>query len=350
MPRFIEALLKEIDNIDFNTEKFIFDTIFIGGGTPSLLEPAQMEAIFQKLQNICDFSDLKEITLEANPGEAPLQKLKDFKSLGINRLSMGAQSLNQKLLKFLTRLHSPEDVFKTIKAGRTAGFDNINCDLIFNIPGQSLEIWKNDLKSIIETGIEHLSCYSLTVEENTLLHKNVKQGLISMPADDLSADLYKWTQAELSRMNYDQYEISNWAKPGRECAHNLHYWKIEPYIAFGPSAHGFDGKKRWYNFKNLDTYIKAVENDRSPWEHESQISPLELSNEIIGFGLRTRTGINLLKIPSEMKERTISSIQRGKLKWGKYFREEVDNLSLTSAGLVFADAIAVDLMLDDLKD
>lgn len=344
IPRFIKALLKEIESYELN-KNWIFDTLFIGGGTPSLMQPGQIESILKVLQSKFDITQIKEITMEANPGEAPLNKLMDFKSLGINRLSIGTQSLNRRLLKFLTRLHSPEDVFITVKAARTAGFDNINCDLIFNIPGQSLNTWKKDLKSIIALEIEHLSCYSLTVEENTILFQNVKQGKIIMPGEDQSADLYKWTQDKLQKTGYDQYEISNWSRPQRECAHNLHYWEIEPYLAFGPSAHGFDGQKRWFNYRNLDIYLKAVENDRSPIEQENKITSLELTNELIGFGLRTKAGINLAKIPPDMKKKAISSIRKGKLKWGKYFKEEGEKLSLTPSGFAFADAIAVDLML-----
>lgn len=344
IPRFIKALLKEIESYELN-KNWIFDTLFIGGGTPSLMQPGQIESILKVLQSKFDITQIKEITMEANPGETPLNKLMDFKSLGINRLSIGTQSLNRRLLKFLTRLHSPEDVFITVKAARTAGFDNINCDLIFNIPGQSLNTWKKDLKSIIALEIEHLSCYSLTVEENTILFQNVKQGKIIMPGEDQSADLYKWTQDKLQKTGYDQYEISNWSRPQRECAHNLHYWEIEPYLAFGPSAHGFDGQKRWFNYRNLDIYLKAVENNRSPIEQENKITSLELTNEIIGFGLRTKAGINLAKIPPDMKKKAISSIRKGKLKWGKYFKEEGEKLSLTPSGFAFADAIAVDLML-----
>ncbi|MEE8336002.1 MAG: radical SAM family heme chaperone HemW [Candidatus Neomarinimicrobiota bacterium] len=344
IPRFIKALLKEIESYELN-KNWIFDTLFIGGGTPSLMQPGQIESILKILQNKFDISQIKEITIEANPGEAPLNKLMDFKSLGINRLSIGTQSLNRRLLEFLTRIHSPEDVFKTVKAARTAGFDNINCDLIFNIPVQSLNTWKTDLKSIIALDIEHLSCYSLTVEENTPLFQNVKQGKIIIPGEDQSADLYKWTQDKLQKTGYDQYEISNWSSPHRECAHNLHYWKIEPYLAFGPSAHGFDGQKRWFNYRNLDIYLKAVESGRSPKEHENKITPREFTNEIIGFGLRTKSGVNLDKIPHAMKKMVISSIRKGKLKWGKYFKEEGEKLSLTPSGFAFADAIAVDLML-----
>lgn len=345
MPRFMIALINEIQRCDIENNTWTFDTLFIGGGTPSLLEPKDIEALLKALDHKFNLSKLKEITLEVNPGEAPIDKLKAFRDLGINRLSIGVQSLEPGLLKFLTRIHGPEEVYTTFDSARKAGFDNINCDMIFNIPGQSLSIWQRDIKTMLSLEPDHFSCYSLTVEKGTQLYLTVAQGLITMPEDDWSADLYSWTQSNMAEAGFEQYEISNWAKPDYSCRHNLHYWRIDPYLAFGPSAHGFDGYKRWNNVRNLDLYLKRIEAGESPCENITVITDKELTNELLGFGVRISEGVDLNRIPISLRKEVFDSINIGKEKWGSYFIEENGRLRLTSRGYLFADAIAVDLLL-----
>lgn len=346
MPAFFGALLKEIELCEIHANDWTIDTIFIGGGTPSLTDPKQLEKLIRKLESKFNLSNVTEFTMEANPGEAPAERLKAFYDLGVNRLSMGVQSLEPDLLKFLTRIHGPEAVFKTFDVARQAGFDNINCDLIFNIPGQTMEIWKRDLEIIIELIPEHISCYSLTVEEGTQLYQYVKQGKVTMPSDDQSADLYLWTQSIMAENGYEQYEISNWSKPENECMHNLHYWEIDPYLAFGPSAHGFDGQNRFANIRNLDGYIKKLGKGELPRQNHYELSDKDRTNEIIGFGLRIKNGINLSRIPLLYQEAVNHSISQNQSKWGGVFIRENDCLKLTPAGFAFADSIAVDLMID----
>ncbi|MBT3796753.1 MAG: coproporphyrinogen III oxidase family protein, partial [Candidatus Marinimicrobia bacterium] len=195
MPIFFDSLIKEIKMCQIETENWTIDTIFIGGGTPSLMSPVQLESLIKELDINFDLSNVKEFTIEVNPGEAPKERLKSFKSLGVNRVSMGVQSLNKDLLKFLTRIHGKDEVFKTFEALRKVGFDNINCDLIFNIPSQTLKIWRHDLKQVLQLGPEHLSCYSLTVEKGTQLYNYVNSGTIQMPSNDNSSKLYSYTQS-----------------------------------------------------------------------------------------------------------------------------------------------------------
>ncbi|MEE8341697.1 MAG: radical SAM family heme chaperone HemW, partial [Candidatus Neomarinimicrobiota bacterium] len=182
---FVNALIREIETCPVDTSRWTFDTIFIGGGTPTLLNTHQMEKIIAALHNKYDLSKINEFTIEANPGEVPKNKLKDFFSLGINRLSIGVQSFNSESLQFLSRIHSAEDVFRTFKSARNAGFENINCDLIYNIPRQSVEDWQGDLNQLIKLNPEHISAYSLTVEQNTKLHELVINKSVTMPIDDL---------------------------------------------------------------------------------------------------------------------------------------------------------------------
>ena len=346
MPSFFDALLKEIKLCETDTNNWTIDTIFIGGGTPSLTDPRHIEILIRTLESKFDLSNVTEFTMEANPGEAPAERLKAFYDLGVNRLSMGVQSLEPDLLQFLTRIHGPEAVFKTFDGARKAGFDNINCDLIFNIPGQTMDIWKRDLQTIIDLNPEHLSCYSLTVEEGTQLYQYVNRGKVTMPSDDQSADLYLWTQSIMAKNGYEQYEISNWSKPENECRHNLHYWEIDPYLAFGPSAHGFDGKIRFSNIRNLDGYIKNLGDGKSPRQDHYELSDKDRTNEMIGFGLRINNGVNLNQIPESFREAVNQSIIDNHSKWDGYLVIEDDRIKLTSAGFAFADGIAVDLMIE----
>ena len=346
MPSFFDAVLKEIELCETDTNNWTIDTIFIGGGTPSLTDPRHIEKLIRTLESKFDLSNVTEFTMEANPGEAPAERLKAFYDLGVNRLSMGVQSLEPDLLQFLTRIHGPEAVFKTFDGARKAGFDNINCDLIFNIPGQTMDIWKRDLQTIIDLNPEHLSCYSLTVEEGTQLYQYVNRGKVTMPSDDQSADLYLWTQSIMAKNGYEQYEISNWSKPENECRHNLHYWEIDPYLAFGPSAHGFDGKIRFSNIRNLDGYIKNLCDGKSPRQDHYELSDKDRTNEMIGFGLRINNGVNLNQIPESFREAVNQSIIDNHSKWGGYLVIKDDRIKLTSAGFAFADGIAVDLMIE----
>lgn len=344
IPTFFDALIKEIEICETDTRDWIIDTIFIGGGTPSLMTPYQLESLIKALDKKFDLTHVSEFTLEANPGEAPLEQLKSFKALGVNRISIGVQSLQPSLLQFLTRIHGPEEVFKTFDTARQAGFENINCDLIFSIPNQTMKIWENDLKRILDLGPEHMSCYSLTVEKGTQLYQYVNRGKVKMPNDDQSAAYYRWAQSTMADYGYRQYEISNWSKPKLECNHNFHYWEIDPYLAFGPSAHGFDGKSRFSNINDLDSYINKLVKGDSPLQHIEKLTRKNYTNELIGFGLRINKGINLENISNEFKSKFDQRIVDIKYKWGKYLIQEGNRLRLTEEGYAFADAIAVDLL------
>ena len=345
IPTFFEALIKEIEICETDTRDWIIDTIFIGGGTPSLMTPYQLESLIKALDKKFELTHVSEFTLEANPGEAPLERLKSFRALGVNRISMGVQSLQPSLLQFLTRIHGPEEVFNTFDTARQAGFENINCDLIFSIPNQTMKIWESDLKRILDLGPEHMSCYSLTVERGTQLYQYVNRGKIKMPNDDQSAAYYHWAQSTMADYGYRQYEISNWSKPKLECNHNFHYWEIDPYLAFGPSAHGFDGKSRFSNINDLDSYINKLVKGDSPLQHIEKLTRKNYTNELIGFGLRINKGINLENISKKFKTKFDQRIVDIKYKWGKYLIQEGNRLRLTEEGYIFADAIAVDLLL-----
>ena len=300
IPLFMESLEKEIE-LYFqknDVHDMHFDSIFFGGGTPSIIPPEYLEKIFLKLSSHVDIDNVKEITIEANPGESPKDRLKEYRKLGVNRISFGFQSLDDDLLKFLDRLHKANKCIIAYNDARDAGFDNINTDMIFNIPGQSIETLTNDLTVVTELAPEHISCYSLTVEKGTMLYNNVSKGKVKMPDEKLDYDMYKTTTSIMRSSGYQQYEASNYAKDSKECRHNLHYWNLDPYLAFGPSAHGYDGSKRWWNHRSLDKYISDVQNGKLPINNSESLSTKDHYNEMIMNGLRTSTGINTQKLIS----------------------------------------------------
>tara|TARA_B100000131_G_C18094579_1_gene603509 strand:+ start:650 stop:1786 length:1137 start_codon:yes stop_codon:yes gene_type:complete len=346
IPIFINSLIKEIElskiKYDFDWE---FDTIFIGGGTPSLLEPKYVEIIIDKINHTFNLSSIKEITLETNPGEAPLERLKAYKSIGINRLSIGFQSFDPKILKFLDRLHSPNESIDTFKNARLAGFENINADLIFNIPGQSPKRWENDLKQLISLDLEHISTYSLTVEKGTVLNSEVKKGNIVMPNEEIDLAMYEFGLDQLVSKNYYQYEISNFSKTNKECLHNLHYWQLDPYLSFGPSAHSYDQKKRWWNIKTLDRYLKKISLNQLPISGQEDLNSNDHYNELLFNGLRLNKGVELKKLQMAFPDKNFSSYLDQKLnKYNQLFVES-GNLKLNNAGRLFADNISSDMFI-----
>ena len=342
---FVSALCNEISHSSLDEYPWIFDTLFIGGGTPSLLNGNQLESILTTLSKKVSFSYLIEKTIEINPGEASLEKLTDFYSLGINRVSMGVQSLDKELLAFLTRSHSVKKVFETFDHIRTAGFENINCDIIYGIPGQTLDIWKRDMNRIIKLNPGHISAYSLTVEKGTELFQMVNSNEVTMPSNSESADWFTLTRSFLSNHQYIPYEISNFSKPEKECRHNLHYWNIDPYIGFGPSAHSFDGNRRWNNTRSLDQYMKKIDEKLSPISKSEKLTLIQKVNEKIGFGLRLNAGINLDKFSKIHKNQFNQNVKLHQNKWNDYIKRDRKKIKLRERGFPFADAIAVDLML-----
>tara|TARA_B100000214_G_scaffold216718_1_gene157434 strand:+ start:675 stop:1754 length:1080 start_codon:yes stop_codon:yes gene_type:complete len=344
IPQFVEAMCWEITNCTIDVSDWEFDTIFIGGGTPSLLKAIHIDGILSCLNKNYDLSNVKEITIEANPGEAPKDRLKDLKSMGINRLSIGVQSLQPQLLKFLTRIHSKEQVFETYNNARLSGFNNINCDLIYSIPNQTLNMWEQDLNTIIKMEPEHISAYALTVEKGTDLFSMVYNNKISMPSDRQGGKWFIKTHDILSDNGYQAYEISNFSKAGFECRHNLHYWDIDPYLAFGPSAHGFDGIHRWNNARSLDQYLERIRTEKSPISKIERIELFDHLNELIGFGLRMRKGVDINMIPIDHQKEFQKKIILLSKKYPDCLQSASDIISLTQRGMLYSDRIIPELI------
>jgi len=344
IPRFVKAIITEIERCEVDTSDWEIDTIFLGGGTPSLLESKHIESILKSIQTKYDLSSVTEFTLEANPGEAPKDRLKEFRNLGINRLSMGVQSLEPDLLKFLTRIHSVEQIFETYDNARSIGFDNVSFDLIYSIPGQTWEVWERDINRIIDLEPNHISAYTLTLEKGTDLFRLVKDKKVRMPENEITGEWFLKTHQLMESNGYSSYEISNFSQPGFECRHNLHYWKIHPYLAFGPSAHGFDGTNRWNNSRSLDLFLQQIESGNSPISITETLTEKDKLNELIGFGLRMNDGIDLKKIPEIFQTQFGENLKIIEKKWAGCFIKNENSISLTKTGMVFGDAIGVDLM------
>ena len=342
--RFIDCLLIEIELNKTNLSDYTFDTIFFGGGTPSVLSPNQIEKILNAISKYYRLDKKIEITLECNPGEIDYEKLKEFKGLGINRLSIGFQSFNENLLKFLGRLHSAKQSISTFNDARKAGFDNINIDLIYDIPKQKIRDWKNDLFLGTSLQPEHISAYSLTVEQNTVLNSMVKNKTVFMPSEKTDKRMFLDTIEYLENKNYNQYEISNFCKDGKRCNHNLHYWRLEPYLAFGPGAHGFDGQKRWWNKKSLDYYLNQLEENNFPIESEEILSKKDSFNETVMNGLRLIEGAEIKKLSYYLDSDIKTHLKPYMEKW-PYINNNGEKLTLKKEGLLFTDEIIADLFL-----
>ena len=235
-------------------------TIFFGGGTPSLLSPKQFESILKAIRANFLLTEDAEITMEANPGTISYENLLELRKLGINRISFGVQSANTEELRMLERAHSFFDVIEAVSSARKTGFDNLNLDLIYGLPEQTLRTWQTTVKRILDLHPEHISAYALTLEHGTPFGRWSAKGLLPLPDPDLAADMYEWASETFEAKGYVQYEISNWAKPERECKHNLQYWRGLPYLAFGAGAHGYAKGYRYSNVLRIKTYIERLAN------------------------------------------------------------------------------------------
>jgi oxygen-independent coproporphyrinogen III oxidase len=342
--KFVHCLIKEIKLNKKILQNSKFDTIFFGGGTPSVLTEKQVEKILSAINKYYNLDENIEITIECNPGEINYEKLKNFRQIGVNRLSIGFQSFNEKTLKFLGRLHSSDQSISTFNNARKAGFENINIDLIYDIPKQKLKDWKNDLFLGTSLEPEHISAYSLTVEKNTALHSMVKSKTVFMPSEELDKKMFLETISYLENKNFSHYEISNFSKKDKQCNHNLHYWRLDPYLAFGPGAHGFDGIKRWWNKKSIDYYIEKLENNFLPIESEEILSNKNSFNETIMNGLRLIEGANIKKLNSYLDADIITYLEPHMKKW-PYIKINDKFLIIKKEGLLFADEIIADLFI-----
>lgn len=260
-----QALFKEIE---FYAEQYAeshdFVTVYFGGGTPSLMEPAYLESIINKLYKHFRISADAEVTMETNPGTVSKEKLIEFRKAGINRVSIGIQSFHEDELRFMTRIHGAEQAKRTVRDAAEAGYTNISADLIFNLPGQTKQKWQENLDTLFTLPVSHLSAYSLILERGTILNKMVIDKKVILNDDDHDADLYEYTIDYITGKGFNQYEVSNFALPGYECIHNKLYWEYDDYLGLGTSAHSFMNGTRWWNISSLKLYLDAVREQGHP--------------------------------------------------------------------------------------
>ncbi|NOR87222.1 MAG: radical SAM family heme chaperone HemW [Bacteroidales bacterium] len=345
-PEFLEAILKEIVSRKAYLQGGIVDSIYLGGGTPSLLTNEELRRIFDQLFVTFQISEQAEITLEANPDDLSHSFLKELKNTAVNRLSIGIQSFDNEELKYVNRVHNSEDAMKSIKASQDAGFDNLSLDLIYGIPNSSLNSWERNLRIIERTKASHLSAYSLTQEPNTAYDILVKKGKLQAPQDEKTVAQYQMLQDFLPQLNMEQYEISNYAADQKYALHNTNYWKGIPYLGLGPSAHSFNGKSRQWNISNLSKYMQSIK--RGKVEAGQEILSLKDQwNEMIMTGIRTKWGVSILDMESrfpkewilKLEERAKEFIQNGHL-------VKMDGVYVLSPqGKLYADGIAAEFFV-----
>jgi len=341
---FVAALLMEIELRKSVFENQSIESIYLGGGTPSLLNASELTFIFEKLASSFSISPDAEITLEANPDDLTFEKIQELKSTPVNRLSIGIQSFRDADLKFMNRAHTSSEALSSINMCKEAGFNNLTIDLIYGTPGMDENAWLENLQIAFKLNIPHISSYALTVEEKTALHYQILANKTPELDEQQSALQFEILMAEMKNNGYEQYEISNFCKPNSYSRHNSSYWKKDNYLGLGPSAHSFLGDKRLWNVSNNGKYIKSLEKGILPLQEEC-LTVRDRYNEYVMTSLRTKWGCSLQVIETDFS-----------LEFANYFKEEIKsyvvqgyvNLEmevyyLTESGKLLADRIASDL-------
>ncbi|ACL76328.1 radical SAM family heme chaperone HemW [Ruminiclostridium cellulolyticum] len=289
---YFKSLKKEIELYKAELRHYIINTIFIGGGTPSVVNEQYILEILEKCRTEYNISENCEISIESNPGTLSNEKLKAYKNAGINRISIGLQAYQDKLLKYLGRCHSHKDFTESVKNAKSAGFENINGDIIFGIPGQSLGDWKETLDYLVSLGINHISAYSLKIEEETKFGRMEEQGSLVPVEDELDREMYHYAVDYLNENGLKQYEISNFAKEGYECKHNLIYWKCVDYLGLGAGAHSCLKNTRFSNQISIEGYIDYLNRGEKPLYEKNPLEFTDKMSEYMFLGLRLTAGVS----------------------------------------------------------
>jgi len=341
IPEFVDSIVKEIEIS--SDSSFHADTLYFGGGTPSLMSPDQLQRLISKSIRYYKLSSDAEITIEANPGTVTAENLTGFCQAGVNRINIGIQSFSDTSLDFLSRIHTADDAISAYEEARSAGFDNIGIDLIYGLPGQTEKMWQADLQAAINLGPEHLSCYMLTYEPGTRMETNLRNGRFLRLPDKNVGLLYEFTVQYLEAHSFFQYEVSNFStSPETRSRHNQKYWTHAPYIGLGPSAHSLMDKKRWWNVRSLDAYLEKIRQGQVPVEETEGLNPRQLMMETLYLRLRCVDGISI----SDFEKRfEVDFMQRLGSIVSVYesdgYLEIVNNqCRLTRKGMLFADSIS----------
>ena len=344
--RFLAALKREM-RMNSGTP-LVFDTLYIGGGTPSVLAPEAIGQIIKTASRYFRFASDAEITLEVNPGTVTLDNLSEYRKFGVNRLNIGVQSFDDNNLRFLGRLHSGSAARLSVEQARRAGFDNIGLDLIFGLPGQDKTNWLSDLKQADNLEPEHLACYMLTCETGTPLDRDVKTGRIHLAAEGMVLDLFNTAIHFLTDRSFLHYEVSNFARIAgpdhepRTSRHNLKYWSFAPYIGLGPSAHSYLEPERYWNHRSVATYVRQIEAGKSALAEKESLTKEQMMIETIYLGFRTTRGIdlNVFKAKFEISFTQIFDKSIAELETRDMIKMSETHCALTHKGLLFIDSIA----------
>lgn len=344
--RMINAIIKELETRKDYTRKELIHTIYFGGGTPSIIEERLLKKIIQKIYSEFNISPDVEITIEANPDDLNIEKLEEIKGSGINRLSIGIQSFFDEDLVYFNRVHSAEEGTDSIKNAKKTGFDNITIDLIYGVPGMSVDRWKENIQTAITLDIPHVSCYCLTVEKGTALDHFIKNKKSPPVDEDLANEHFRLLMELMNENDYEQYEISNFCKNKNYSRHNTSYWRGELYLGVGPSAHSYNDTSRQWNISNNFKYMQAIESGNIPSEIE-ETTPLTAYNDYILTSLRTKWGCDfnfiIKKFGPKLADHFLLLTEKEIDQ--KLVKKEKNIFTLTTKGKYFADRVASNLFI-----
>ena len=343
--KYVFALIKEMEMYKETLKDCVIDTIFFGGGTPSCLRPKAVKNILNYITNNFNVESDAEITIECNPNSITREKLSEYKLAGVNRLSIGLQAYNNKLLKLIGRIHTIDDFDRAIKNAKSMGFENINVDLLLGLPKQKMYDVVFELKHLFKLNIPHFSCYGLIVEENTKLCRDLENKVYSLPSEENSVKMYNYTLNFLKKHGIFRYEVSNFAKKGFESKHNLKYWTMQEYVGFGLASHSFFDNERWENASKLDEYFTLIESGQLPRITLEKETNESLKEEFLMTGLRKQSGICLDEYEKIFNEDLLISKQT---EISKLFDEQLvdikdGRLFATDKGFEFLNQIILNL-------
>lgn len=344
--RYLDDLKKEIEMYLDECSDRVVDTIFFGGGTPSILSCDEIESLMKCVKDSFNISDDAEITMECNPGTIDREKLEAIKKSGINRLSIGLQAVQNHHLSYIGRIHTYEEFEKNFKEARDVGFDNINIDLMFALPNQTEDDWKESLEKVVALNPEHISAYSLILEEGTELFNMYERDEFELMDEDRDIEMYEYTINYLKNNGYNQYEISNYSKEGKECRHNIIYWQCENYLGLGAGAAGYLGRDRYTNESNLDNYYEKIESGKKPIVNVENLSNEEMIEEMVFMGLRMNSGINRIDFKNRFgvefcdkyKKQVEDLVERGLL------TVDEENIKLTQKGREISNSVFLEIL------
>ncbi|MBC1932606.1 radical SAM family heme chaperone HemW [Listeria seeligeri] len=331
---YVDLLIKEMQITAANKQMEPIDTVFVGGGTPTTLNEAQIAKLCTAIQEIFPMKEEVEFSFEANPGDLSVAKVQTMKDYGVNRISMGVQSFNNDLLKKIGRIHTVKDVYQSVENMRTVGFENVSIDLIFSLPGQTEADFRDTLNQALALDLPHYSAYSLIIEPKTIFYNLMQKGKLFLPGQDAEANMYDLLLVEMEKHGRKQYEISNFAKEGFESKHNITYWSNEHYYGFGAGAHGYIGNTRYSNFGPIKKYMEPLQENKLPVFQQKELTLKEKMEEEMFLGLRKVSGVSKARFQRKFGQDLDATFQNAiqKTMAKGWLENNEENVALTRNG------------------